>query len=133
MITIDTNDWLLEHLVTSVNGTDKEIEVTVLTDGMLVSGKLVSGHKYLNYVKSELTFDEKLSDTADLRNYKLKATIDGTIESIIEDRDRLSATTSYYHMVDAKFHKRSGKGLAGQKGTLWRGFIDRVSGFYLGS
>ncbi len=131
MTLVNENDWLLERLIASVNGTDREIEVTLLMEGLLISGKMVSGHRYLEEIQKKVIIDEPFGEGMNIANFELKTRLEVSAKHYIEQKDRRVA--NYVHLFDARFHKGSILKASGQRGVLWRGDLDKVSGFHLGS
>ena len=132
MITIDNSDHFLQAIIRSVNGQEKTVPITILVDGFLITGDLVSGHKYFKHTLEYFPPSTKPVTEQDQSEYVLDVLIDVEQENYLQRKGNVSMTTSYIHLINAKFQNSSGVSITGIKGVTWRGMIDKVSGFYLG-
>jgi hypothetical protein len=132
MYTVDNTDHFLQMLIRSVNGQDKAIPVTVLIDGFMVTGDLVSGHKYFESVLEHFPASGLSPVELGPTRYTTEVLIDTELETYHKLKDNVSNISTYFHMTNAKFHNNSGVSITGIKGVTWRGMVDKVSGFYLG-
>lgn len=123
-------DWVLQSLVSMVNGTDIEISVVLTIRGMLISGNLVSGHLYFDGFNSELerAFQDEDASTNTESSYRRFRHIYPT-PAPEEDSDLPPA---HIHLKHAKFLHMSGACVPGDRGVWWRGRICEVDGFSLG-
>jgi hypothetical protein len=132
MYTIDNTDHFLQMLIRQVNGQDKTVPITVLIDGFMVAGDLVSGHKYYETVLEHYPASGKSPVDIGPTAYTMEVLIDTELEMYHNLKDNATNISTYFHMVNAKFHNNSGVSITGIKGVTWRGMVDKVSGFYLG-
>ncbi|MCF2517153.1 hypothetical protein [Dyadobacter sp. CY351] len=121
-------DWLLEKIVVGINGTDKKLPITITTEGSVISGNLISCHAYLEQIRSIVTTPraEKLTEGS-MQNEILNMMIDQNIKETIEHQDLPEENASYIHIADAVFLGDTKP----KPNVLWRGMIEKVSGFYL--
>jgi hypothetical protein len=132
MYSVDDTDSFLQRLINSVNGQEKAIPVTVLIDGFMVTGDLISGHKYFEEVQEIIPISGKPATELNPSDFTLEVLIDGQVNMYKDLKDSVSNISTYFHMTNAKFHNNSGASITGIKGVTWRGRVDKVSGFYLG-
>ena len=136
MIAINENDWLLEEIVNLINGTEKELQITLVTDVVLISGEVVSSHRYLDYTYALLRSRNVIPDPEIDKSIPLeKQNISG---DILEKRmnfarekassKREPSTPSFIHIKDVN---TSGGETHSAKSVFWRGSIEKVSGFIL--
>lgn len=124
-IPVNENDYLLEGYVKTLNGTDDEMLVTLLIDGFLVSGLLVGGNRYF-----QLMLDKYVEQNEGHLTQSIKQLQD-TIDNYLNNRFDPDMPIGYFHMLSATFHHPIGRGMP-SKGTVFRGKLNKVSGFYLG-
>ena len=118
-------DSYLQSLVAYIDGTDDVMEITLTVGGLLVTGKLVSAHKF--HSSSLGNSEEDLEAKERLKNdYKIP---EGPPEKV----SQYIADTAYIHLQDAKIAHPSGNFIPGTGGVWWRGKIKSVDGFFLGS
>jgi hypothetical protein len=132
MYSIDDTDHFLQRLINSVNGHEKTVPVTILIDGFMVSGNLISGHKYFEQVQEVIPLSGKSATELSPSDYTLEVLIEGQADVYKDLKDSVTNISTYFHMANAKFHNNSGVSITGIKGVTWRGRVDKVSGFYLG-
>lgn len=131
MTILAEKDWILEKLVATVNGTEKSVPITVLVEGVSISGELVSNHKFLEHCRTSLAPQLEEGDKVDdVKNYFLTSVLQYSYENILEDKKRLESAT-FIHLANAKFHSGHNRDISGSNGIFWRGMIEKVSGFYL--
>ena len=122
-------DWFLQNLVSIANSGSLEFGVTLFTEGLIVSGQLVSGKKYFS------TFANEFSD-AYPGDDDSKANIKSVFESNGEIYDRGSDADvpppQFIHLINARCFAHNGQPLPNNRGVTWRGRINAVSGFNLG-
>lgn len=54
MVVLNETDWLLQRLVSYVNGSNSTIPITISTDGLLISGTLVSRQTYVKDIYEKM-------------------------------------------------------------------------------
>jgi len=131
MLVVEQTDWLLQRLVLYVNGSDKQIPITVSSDGLLISGKLVSCQSYLKHVYDQVVPKDIRNDMESIPESILKLEFDTYLEAKTQQAENRNISPMYLHLVDAKFHKGDLDKIIKQKGVAWRGSLEKVSGFYL--
>jgi len=122
-------DWFLQELVSIVNGEDFRIPITLNVGGFLISGSMVSGHKYFEGFSKDFVGalgDDEAAD--DIRQSFAKR---GDIYTK-EDAEDVQHSPSYIHIENAKFFNTVGGPIPSNKGVWWRGRIREVQGFALG-
>jgi len=129
-ITTNTSDHFLEMIVASVNSENAELPITLLVDGMLLTGKLISGTKYFEYYQTLFPLTGKgpveIGDTAYTQEIRVKA----ETERFAALKGDVHAKSTYLHLRDATFHYSLDDDLTSRRGVIWRGMIEKVSGFH---
>ncbi|MGY0613465.1 gas vesicle accessory protein GvpU [Luteimonas sp. A501] len=123
-------DWFLQHLVSIANESSLEFGLTLFTEGLIISGQLVSGKKYFS------TFAAEFSN-AYPGDEESKATIKSAFESNgkIYDQgadEEVPPPPQFIHLINARCFSHNGQPLPNNRGVAWRGRINAVSGFNLG-
>jgi hypothetical protein len=120
-------DWYLQQLVSIVNTSDIEFGITLVLGGSVVSGRLIGGKKY---------FEAFAADFAEAWPSETKSEIRRALASKAEiydnSRDAQTAPPQFIHLADARCYY-PGSHLPNNRGVLWRGKINAVSGFSLGA
>lgn len=123
-------DWFLQNLVGIVNKSTLEIGITLVVGGSIVSGRLVGGKKYFE------TFAREFSEAW---NGESKESIYDAFakhgERYVQDDDEEKQNSSppqFIHLIDSRCFLPGQQPLPTNKGVLWRGKINAVSGFSLG-
>ncbi|MRG90324.1 hypothetical protein GF068_00060 [Polyangium spumosum] len=121
----------MQGLVKMINGTDASLGVTLQVGGLLVSGTLVSGHKYFSGVGAELAAATPGSDETKER---LRSTISRLGENFTKpaDGNEPKPLPQYIHLKEARFFHVGGKPIPSNNGVWWRGRLSEVGGFCLG-
>lgn len=124
-------DWHLQTLVSTANTTGLEFGVTLLVEGLIVSGNLIGGNKYFE------TFADNFSNgfrAEEETKEELRQAISsqGEIYNAAETDEEIPPP-EFIHLEDARFFSPGGNSIPTENGTLWRGKISSVSGFTLGS
>ena len=125
-------DNYLQLLVDLINGTEMEFPITLFVGGTVVSGQLVSGHRY---------FEQGLGSA--LKEYFTGMSDDAEVTRAIEN---LTSAKELYTNKDLKptlppafIHLRGARVFTpGQEptprgGSWWRGRLSRVDAFHFGS
>jgi hypothetical protein len=123
-------DDLFQRLVHLINTTDIEIGVTLHVNGVVVTGKLVSGTTYwassADYLRENTTGDPGLVEAMAKSMERVARDYDET-----RGEDTESDTMAQFvHMRDAR--SVTPKGGIPRDGTFWRGRLASVDGFTLG-
>jgi hypothetical protein len=123
-------DELFERLVHLTNTTDLEIGVTLHVNGLVITGKLISGATYWSLSARDLR--ERSVGSRDL--------VDAMAQSMenvaAEYRDTLAEESDshpmqgFVHLKDAR--TVTPKGGIPRAGAFWRGRLDSIDGFTLG-
>lgn len=124
-------DWYLQRLVALANETGLEIGITLTVGGGVVSGTLISGKKYFEKFAKEFSAAWPGEGKQDIESSFSKF---GAIYDKSESEQDKPANPSpqYIHLADARvFHGR--EMLPSSVGVMWRGKINAISGFSLGS
>jgi hypothetical protein len=121
-------DWYLQKLVSLANEAGLEMGLTLLVGGNIVSGTLISGKKYFETFAAEFSAAWPGEDKETIR------TSFASYTSIYDhaERQEEAPPPQYIHLQNTKFHSASGN-IPSSGGVLWRGRINAVSGFNLGS
>lgn len=120
-------DWHLQKLVALANESGLEMGLTLVLGGSVVSGTLISGRKYFE------AFGKEFADAwngADPERLRESFASHGEIYDY-EDADNVPLP-QYLHLQGARVHFPGGN-IPSNRGVLWRGKINAVSGFCLGS
>ena len=122
-------DGLLTLLVAVANDTGIDLDITVVAEGTVVSGRLVSMHDWLK-MNADKFPDGEVAQT--LANHLRQLAAEVTPASEGSDDDSGETTASYVHLADARFVGT--QGTFPEHGTLlWRGRLARISGWSFGS
>lgn len=125
-----SSDFMLEQIVISANF-GQEFPVTLLTGGMLVSGRVVSGRKFVQHMLSDLV---STVSNDEVRS-QLNEAFSEHLENYPESGEPVEGKViTYIHLSDAKFFNPAGtKPIpTGGTGVFWRGKIAAVDGFNFG-
>jgi len=122
------SDWFLEEFVDSINGTDSELGITLTVGGILVSGVIISGHKYFQGLAASM----KILTPEGQENTEEYFKSFGEI--YLKPKEPNSKPPSFIHLKDAMFYQPGlGQPIPSSDGVLWRGRISEVDGFMMGS
>jgi hypothetical protein len=124
----EVRDWYLESFVDLIDADEDDkdgVPITLTVKGAVITGDLISQNKYFKllskFIKGDQPEENYLSEQA--LNYSKRA-IDKRKESEVVD-------APYIHLENARY--LSHNGLIPVNGILWRGKIEDVNGFNLGS
>lgn len=134
-------DAHLQFLVEWVNGTENELGITVMTGGLMVTGRLASSHKYFvdfaDLFADSLTItltDDPDSDVNSLREQiRHSMALPGRIAQAVPPERR--PAPRYIHIRNPRFRLGADlvvPALDGSKSYWWRGRLSRIDGFQLG-
>ena len=119
-------DWFLQNLVGIINGSDAQLAITLNVGGILISGLLISGHKYFESFAE--AFYSGVVDSDKLKNYFLSL---GKVYT--SEKEGITKPPVYIHLREAQYYQPgSNHPLPSNEGILWRGKISSVDGFLLG-
>lgn len=121
-------DWFLQRLVSIVNTSDLEFGITLTVGGSIVSGTLVGGTKYFE------TFAKDFSGAwpKEAQEVIREALASHTAIYKAGNDDQEPTPPQFLHLINARSFQPTGQ-LPNNRGVLWRGKINSVSGFSLGS
>ncbi|MGE6123915.1 gas vesicle accessory protein GvpU [Aeromonas rivipollensis] len=127
--TIDVNalDWNLANIVSFVNKTNINIDITLTVGGTLLSGRLISGKEYFESVAEGLNNSSPAEGT--VGNLLAEYMSNVAKEQYSDGGD--ASITSFIHLANAQHF--SGVTPIPTKGTYWRGRLCDVSGYSFGS
>jgi hypothetical protein len=122
-------DWYLQSLVSIVNGNNGEFPVTLYVKGLMISGNLVSGHKYFAGLRAQLTQffggeSEKIRETV--------AYLTEPGESFLDETNEFKDFPQYVHLRGAMTLTPGQKAIPSGEGGWWRGRLANVDGFHFG-
>ncbi|MCG5104461.1 gas vesicle accessory protein GvpU [Oceanobacillus alkalisoli] len=119
-------DWYLENLVYVANA-GVEIGITLSIKGTIVSGTLIPNYRYF----------EILSEQFNALGNELGKSLSGAADKYVDEfrqdknKDLDEIQVGYIHLNDAKYYTPNGN--FPQDSMLWRGKIEEVDGFTIGS
>jgi len=124
-------DWFLQHLSELTNASDLELGITLQVSGQTITGTMIGGKKYFKL------FAESFSDAWPFEDKKERKEIREAFEAngkIYEGKgdDEPRRSTQYIHLADARIFE-GGRQVPHSEGMLWRGKVNSVSGFSLGT
>lgn len=135
-------DWYLQALVRIVNGSEIEFPITLFVNGSLVSGQLVSGHRYFGdglgtALKQFFNNDESEGTKSAIKH------LTAAKDVYLEDKSKEVATKEgeevpykrppqFIHLREARVFVAGQKPIP-EEGSWWRGRLSSVDGFHFGS
>jgi hypothetical protein len=124
----EKGDWYLHGLAEVVTGRDTEIGITLFVHGTIVSGQLVSGHRF---------FDGYIEGMDDPEVRKAFAT-PGEVyiarrRALDEDPETPHPAPAYIHLRNARIFAPGQAPLPTNRGGWWRGQIESVDAWVLGT
>ena len=123
-------DWYLQKLVALVNGSQLEFGVTLYVNGSVVSGRLIGGKKYFEEFAKEFTGAYPGSSESK-ESIRAAFASNGDIYDREEGDGEDLPPPQFIHLADARCFSGGGSAIP-NRGVLWRGKINSVSGFSLG-
>jgi len=123
------SDWFLRSLVQAVNRHELMLGITLTVGGTLITGTLVPGREYFRDLAEQVASSADDDDAAE----QLRATFAGLGEIYGKQPSEGEQLPSYIHLKDVRFFSPGGGSLPDHDGVWWRGRIDQVQGFVLGS
>jgi hypothetical protein len=123
-------DWFLQSLVSIVNDNPLEFGITLFVGGVTISGQLVSGKKYFETFAKE--FSDAYPGKADTQEGIRQAFASHTAIYDRREDEEVAPPPQFIHLINCRCFSPGGV-LPSNRGILWRGKINAVSGFSLGS
>lgn len=121
-------DWYLQKLVSIANSSGIQFGITLVVGGSVVSGQLVGGQKYFEEFAREFAEAWPGERREDIRRAFAS---NAEIYQRSPQEDEKGFPPQFIHLIDARcFYP--GSQLPNNRGVLWRGRINAVSGFSLG-
>ncbi|MGH8039278.1 MAG: hypothetical protein ACREPD_16185 [Stenotrophomonas sp.] len=104
--------------------------VTLTVGGVLVSGNVVSGRQYVQFILDEAIGNGVQDETVRVALHnRFKGYLDLYPVEVPDDQ----STPTFIHLCNAKFYAPgSSDSIPSGEGVLWRGAITDVSGFFFG-
>ena len=126
----DDADWLLQELVKITNdaGGVSGVRLTLVVEGALVSGELISGREFFDSYGKEW---RSLARDSGLGEWAAKMYRRTGKELYQRGGDPNAPPPAYVHLRDAVIYQ-AGAAVPEHAGILWRGRISHVSGFSIG-
>lgn len=118
------SDWFLRTLTTLAETSQLSFGITLSVGGVLVSGSVISSKTYFDKFGS--TFAGALATAGDDFVEKIKSSLSGLSA-------RADGVPIYIHLADARFFGPGTTQPIPEEGSLWRGRLSEVDGFFLGS
>jgi hypothetical protein len=122
-------DWYLQSLVSTVNGRNGEFPITLYVRGLVLSGHMVSGHKYFAGLRGQLT-EFFGGDSEDVKETVAFLTEPG--DSFLDESNQFQEFPQYIHLRAAKIFTPGQKPIPSGEGAWWRGRLADVDGFHFG-
>lgn len=128
MVTIDSADWVLSNVVDDVDGSNKEIPITLAVGGLLISGKLVSGHRFMEHLIGKvITIQPYSKEIIDEHHKTLETVFENMKSNFMRTKDSF-ADSSHIHLMDVTFSNAA----SSKPISFWRGSLEKVDGFHFG-
>jgi hypothetical protein len=123
-------DDLFERLVHLTNTTDLEIGVTLHVNGLMITGKLVSGATY--WMSSAREMRERSDGSRDLLDAMAQSMehIAAEYRETLGEEIQSHRMDNFVHLKDAR--TVTAQGPLPRSGAFWRGRLDCIDGFTLG-
>jgi hypothetical protein len=132
-------DWYMQRLVNLVNGTEIEFPITLFVSGAMVSGQLVSGHRYFGegLASALKQFFGKAGDEAKTAIEHLTSAKEIYLKEQKEQKDenaddKVKRPPQYIHLREARVFT-AGQEPIPTEGAWWRGRLSSVDAFHFGS
>lgn len=124
-------DWYLQTLVQLCNRTGLEIGITLNIGGSVISGLLIGGKRYFEDFAKEFSDAWDGPDKEDIRAAFAQHGAIYDKPSATDQDEQVSPSVQYIHLANARVFTTN-QPLPSNRGVLWRGKINAVSGFWLG-
>ena len=131
----NTTDWFLQAIIETYVTSGVEMGLTLTIGGSVVSGLLISGKTYFRELKDFLM--ESSQQEGDI--FETLANDFGALGPHIYDKPSDATDEwkpdpiSFIHLKAARFHAPGQRGMPLKNGFLWRGRLEAVDAFSLGS
>ncbi len=123
----DNKDWFLQQLIHIANISESVWQITLNVSGFLVSGTLIGGVEYFESLGNEMSRDLSAEAAKTIKNL-----FSSPASFYTSDIYKEKPNIGYIHLKDAKFFHPGGAPVPNNRGVLWRGRIEEVSGFSFG-
>ncbi|WLA29785.1 gas vesicle accessory protein GvpU [Xanthomonas citri] len=125
-------DWYLQKLVGIANTSDVQFGVTLFVEGIVISGQLVSGKRYFEAFAQEFSaaYPGGADEKEDIRRAFASH---ASIYDSEDDTQQSNTPPQFIHLIESRCFSPGGQPLPSNRGVLWRGKVNAVSGFTLGS
>jgi hypothetical protein len=123
------DDWFLSEIIRWTNDAGFELGLTLHVGGSLVSGITISGEKYFEAFKKQMTasFSAPSETISDLEN-----AFNNFQKIYVHDDETADRPPPHFiHLKEARTYSANGT-IPKNSGVLWRGHISSVDGFSLG-
>jgi hypothetical protein len=131
---LNERDWYLQLFIAMAETMETGIPVTLSVRGILVTGTPISSKKYFDGVAKLVSeaFAKAGFLPDNIKTITESLALPGKqMEEIAKDETTSPSTYTYIHLENARFYSPSGVPWT-QPGTLWRGKVSSVDGFYFG-
>lgn len=138
-------DGLLQILVDLANRIDETpFELTLAVGGILVSGRLIGGRRYIDRLREVMLGDDP-GEAGKALDEVLFEAIRGLYPEPFDDREDEEGVKDeesedeqdpvriiQIHLEDAQFFHPGQPGVPGNRAVVWRGLLSSVDGFFYG-
>jgi hypothetical protein len=115
-------DWFLQLLVRSMDEIeDASIPITLVANGMLVTGRIVSVSKYFRGFAKDFSKDPDV-----------QASMSSFGKRVDPDADKNRPDPQFIHLENARFIIPGASPVPTERGVWWRGKIKDIAGFSVG-
>jgi hypothetical protein len=114
-------DWVLERVVSLVNGNNAEFPVTLALGGTLLSGTMISGQKYLAGIIAQFAPDEQSEQRQFWNSYLEELTKSNAEHEVGQD-------VNFVHLRDVSLFRSDSPRI---EKTWWRCRLSEVAAFTL--
>ena len=122
-------DEYLRELVRLVSGTESSFPVTLYMNGLVISGQIVSGHRYFEELRDQYAIyfgdSENSKKTIDYLTSPGKIYLDS-------DENKSMPPIRYIHLQNARVMSNGNKPMPAE-GVWWRGRISSIDAFNFGA
>jgi hypothetical protein len=127
-------DWLLAIFVSMANDVEMELSICLHVSGQLVSGTLISGRRYFREFADQ--WEESFRQLGTAEDARMIAEPFAELAKIYDRPPKEDATRrpppAFIHLRDARVFAPGSAPIPGNRGVLWRGRLESISGFFLG-
>jgi hypothetical protein len=125
-------DWLLQILISVTNSSGTPCPVTLHVGGLLVSGELVSGLQYFEEFAQQMGSAVKESEREEIE--AMFREMGQSFYSQEKSPDAPPPPNPHFiHLQNVKIFNPEGLPFPSNDGAFWRGRVEAVDGFMLGS